>query len=147
MDLSLTPQQMGGITYLLPLLVAFTMWLQSKMMTPAGSDPQSASMNQSMTTMMPLMFGFFSLNFATGLSFYFIVSNIIGVISQGFISGWSGLKFWQGISLSKLFSGGARAGTSQSSGTKGEEAATAKAQRGTQSGSGDTRKKKRRRKR
>ena len=147
MDLSLTPQQMGGITYLLPIMVAFTMWLQSRMMTPAGSDQQSASMNQSMTTMMPLMFGFFSLNFANGLSFYFIVSNIIGIISQGFISGWSGLKFWQGISLSKLFSGGARARTSQPSGTKGEEVATAKAQRGTQSGSGDSRKKKRRRKR
>jgi membrane protein insertase Oxa1/YidC/SpoIIIJ len=117
------------------------------MMTPAGSDPQSASMNQSMTMMMPLMFGFFSLNFATGLSFYFIISNIIGIISQGFISGWSGLKFWQGWSLSKLLSGRARAGTSQSSGTRGEEAATAQARRGTQSGSGDTRKKKRRRKR
>jgi YidC/Oxa1 family membrane protein insertase len=147
MDLSMTPQQMGGLTYLLPILVAFTMWLQSKMMTPGGGDPQSQSMNQSMTTMMPLMFGFFSLNFANGLSFYFIVSNIIGIVTQGFISGWSGLKFWEGISLSRLFSGGARAGTSSSSGTKELPATTAKAQRGTTGGSSTTRKKKRRRKR
>jgi len=149
MDLSLTPQQMGGLyyPYLLPILVAFTMYLQSRMMTPAGSDPQSSSMNQSMTTMMPLMFGFFSLNFATGLSFYFIVSNIIGIVTQGFISGWSGLKFWKGLSLSKLLSGGARAGASQTSSTKGEEASPTQARRGTQSGSGTTRKKKRRRKR
>ncbi|HNS51246.1 MAG TPA: YidC/Oxa1 family membrane protein insertase [Anaerolineae bacterium] len=148
MDLSLTPQQMGGLTYALPILVAFTMWLQSKMMTPAGAgDPQSQSMNQSMTTMMPLMFGFFSLSFSAGLSFYFIVSNIIGIISQGFISGWSGLRFWQGMSLSKLFGGGARAGAPRPSGTKDVEATTAKPQRGMSSGSSTTGKKKRRRKR
>jgi YidC/Oxa1 family membrane protein insertase len=139
---------MGGITYLLPVLVAFTMWLQSKMMTPPGTDPQAQSMNQSMTTMMPLMFGFFSLNFATGLSFYFIVSNIIGVITQGFISGWSGLKFWKGWSLSKLMQGGLFGGrAAQSPSAKGGQGAPSQAQRGTTSGSGDVRKKKRRRKR
>ena len=148
MDLSLTPQQMGGATFLLPILVAFTMYLQSKMMTPAGAgDPQTSSMNQSMTTMMPLMFGFFSLNFATGLSFYFIISNIIGIVTQGFISGWSGLKFWEGISLSRLFSGGARGGAARPSGTTQVEATTAKTQRGMSSGSSTARKKKRRRKR
>jgi YidC/Oxa1 family membrane protein insertase len=147
MDLSLTPQQMGGITYLLPVLVAFTMWLQSKMMTPAGADPQAQSMNQSMTTMMPLMFGFFSLNFATGLSFYFIVSNIIGIITQGFISGWSGLRFWKGWSLSKLMSGGLFRGGTRQPASKGEEATSSQARKGTQSGSSDARKKKRRRKR
>ena len=67
-------------------------------------------MSQSMTMMMPLMFGFFSLNFSTGLSFYFIVSNIIGIITQGFISGWEGLLFWKGLSLCKP---AARWGTSQ----------------------------------
>jgi len=148
MDLSLTPQQMGGLTYALPVLVAFTMYLQSKMMTPAGGgDAQAQGMTQSMTTMMPLMFGFFSLNFATGLSFYFLVSNIIGIITQGFISGWSGLRFWEGIKLSKLFSGGARAGASRPAETKEVEATTAKTQRGMSSGSSTTRKKKRRRKR
>ncbi|MGD8793553.1 MAG: YidC/Oxa1 family membrane protein insertase, partial [Anaerolineae bacterium] len=82
MDLSLTPQQLGGLTFALPVLVAFTSWLQTRMTTgSAGSsgEGQAASMNQSMTMMMPLMFGFFSLNFSTGLSFYFIISNIIGI--------------------------------------------------------------------
>ncbi|MFC2031042.1 YidC/Oxa1 family membrane protein insertase, partial [Chloroflexota bacterium] len=84
MDLALTPQQLGGVTYALPVLVAFTSWLQTKMTTPASSGgAQAGGMNQSMTMMMPLMFGFFSLNFSTGLSFYFIVSNIIGIITQG----------------------------------------------------------------
>ena len=65
-------------------------------------------MSQSMTMMMPLMFGFFSLNFSTGLSFYFIISNIIGIITQGFISGWEGLLFWKGLSLRNLLAGGAK---------------------------------------
>jgi YidC/Oxa1 family membrane protein insertase len=106
MDLAMTPQQLGGLTYALPIVVAFTSWWQTKMTTPSTGGGQAAGMNQSMTLMMPLMFGFFSLNFQTGLSFYFIVSNIIGIITQGFISGWEGLMFWKGMSLSRLIAGG-----------------------------------------
>ncbi len=145
MDLALTPQQLGGLTFALPILVAFTSWLQAKMTTPAGSgDGQAASMNQSMTLMMPLMFGFFSLNFATGLSFYFIVSNIIGIVTQGFISGWEGLLFWKGLSFSSLLGGGAKASTSQQKDPKQTNAKPAVNQRGTQSGSAKQRKKRRR---
>ncbi len=147
MDLSLTPQQLGGLTYLLPILVAFTSWWQAKMTTPPSSgDGQAAQMNQSMTLMMPLMFGFFSLNFSTGLSFYFIISNIIGIITQGFISGWEGLMFWKGFSLSGLLGGGPRA-ASQPTNTRQTESTPAASQKGTQSGSTEGRKKKRRRKR
>ncbi|MGD2040592.1 MAG: YidC/Oxa1 family membrane protein insertase [Anaerolineae bacterium] len=142
MDLALTPQQLGGLTYALPVLVAFTSWLQTKMTTPggAGGDGQAASMGQSMTLMMPLMFGFFSLSFSTGLSFYFIVSNVIGIITQGFISGWEGLMFWKDMSLSSLLPGGSRTAASQSSGQ--QSSATSK--KGTQSGSKKKRKKRRR---
>ncbi len=147
MDLSLTPQQLGGLTYALPILVAFTSWLQTKMTTPASTgEGQAASMSQSMTLMMPLMFGFFSLNFSTGLSFYFIISNIIGIVTQGFISGWEGLLFWKGLSLSRLLTGGAKPAPSQPAGSKKVETAPAASQRGTKSGS-KQRKKKRRRKR
>ena len=149
MDLSLTPQQLGGLTYALPVLVAFTSYLQSKMTTsPGGGDGQAAGMNQSMTLMMPLMFGFFSLNFSTGLSFYFIVSNIIGIVTQGFISGWEGLLFWKGFSLSNLLGGGGQsksAPSKQTTSTK-TEAAPTRSQKGTTSGK-KKRKKKRRRKR
>ncbi len=142
MDLSLTPQQMGGLTFILPILVAFTSWWQTKMMTPA-TDGQAGGMNQSMTLMMPLMFGFFSLNFATGLSFYFVVSNVIGIISQGFISGWEGLMFWKGMRLPAIL-GGPRPSPATQATAKQAEASPAGGQKGTQSG---TRKKKRRRKR
>lgn len=154
MDLSLTPQQLGGLTYALPILVAFTSWLQTKMTTPASSSDggQAASMTQSMTLMMPLMFGFFSLNFSTGLSFYFIVSNIIGIVTQGFISGWEGLLFWKGFSLSNLLGGGAKqAASGQASDrqtpSRQTTAKPAGSQKGTQSGSRKKRRKKRRRKR
>jgi YidC/Oxa1 family membrane protein insertase len=153
MDLSLTPQQLGGLTFALPILVAFTSWLQTKMTTPApASDGQAASMNQSMTMMMPLMFGFFSLNFSTGLSFYFVISNVIGIVTQGFISGWEGLLFWKNLSLSSLLGGKAKPASSGQAASKqaaGKEVASkpTESQKGTQSGSNKGRKKKRRRKR
>jgi len=149
MDLALTPQQLGGLTYALPVLVAFTSWLQTKMTTPAGGDGQAAGMGQSMTLMMPLMFGFFSLNFSTGLSFYFIVSNIIGIVTQGFISGWEGLLFWKGLSLSNLLTPGAKAQPTakQQTTTEETEPSPASSQKGTQGARRKRRKKKRRRKR
>jgi YidC/Oxa1 family membrane protein insertase len=147
MDLALTPQQLGGLTYILPILVAFTSWLQTKMTTTsAPSDGQAAGMGQSMTMMMPLMFGFFSLNFATGLSFYFIISNIIGIITQGFISGWEGLLFWKDLSLGGLIPGFGQP-SSQATASKQAEPKPASSKKGTQSGSKKKRKKKRRRKR
>ncbi|MEA3406861.1 MAG: YidC/Oxa1 family membrane protein insertase [Chloroflexota bacterium] len=68
--------------FVLPVLVAGTMWLQQKMMTPASSDPQQASMNQTMQFMMPLMFGYFTMQFASGLAIYFVISNIVGIAMQ-----------------------------------------------------------------
>jgi YidC/Oxa1 family membrane protein insertase len=147
MDLALTPQQLGGLTYALPILVAFTSWLQTRMTTPASSDGQAAGMSQSMTMMMPLMFGFFSLNFSTGLSLYFIISNIIGIITQGFISGWEGLLFWRNLSLGSLLGGGSQSAPSQASSSKQAEGKATGSQKETQSGSKKRRKKKRRRKR
>ncbi len=154
MDLALTPQQLGSLggiywlTYALPVLVAFTSWLQTKMTTPAGGsgEGQAASMGQSMTLMMPLMFGFFSLNFSTGLSFYFIISNIIGIVTQGLISGWEGLLFWRGLSLSSLLGGGAgaRSAAPKQAASKQVGAAPAKSQKETQSGSKRAKKKRRR---
>jgi YidC/Oxa1 family membrane protein insertase len=77
--------------YILPILVFGTMWLQQKLLTPQTqpkkdgkeqNDPAQA-MSRSMQTTMPLMFGFFSLSFPSGLSIYFILSNVIG-IAQGY---------------------------------------------------------------
>jgi YidC/Oxa1 family membrane protein insertase len=66
----------------LPVLVAATMWLQQKMMTQPSTDPQQASMNQTMQLMMPLMFGYFTTQFSSGLALYFVISNVVGIGTQ-----------------------------------------------------------------
>jgi YidC/Oxa1 family membrane protein insertase len=68
--------------YVLPLLVVATTWLQSKIMTPISADPQAAQTSQTMALTTTVMVGFFSLQFPSGLSIYWIVGNIIGILQQ-----------------------------------------------------------------
>ncbi len=80
--------------FVLPLLVLATTFLQQKLLTPQTkkndnkkgdqSDNPMAGMTQSMQYTMPLMFGFFALQFPAGLSLYFILSNVIGM-GQGLL--------------------------------------------------------------
>ncbi|MBN1967583.1 MAG: membrane protein insertase YidC [Anaerolineae bacterium] len=70
-------------TLILPILVLATSWLSQRMIMPpsTGDDGgQAAAMTRSMSTVMPIMFFFFALNFASGLSIYFVVSNLITMI-------------------------------------------------------------------
>ena len=56
---------------------------------PRGGQAQ---MMQSMTTIMPIMFGFFSMTFSVGLSIYFVTSNLIGIVQyspQGRKMSWT----------------------------------------------------------
>ncbi|MDY6876608.1 MAG: YidC/Oxa1 family membrane protein insertase [Chloroflexota bacterium] len=90
MDLGQPPSVAQWWSYALPVLVLVTSWLQQKFLTPptAGDDQsQAGMMNQQMQIMMPLMFGLMSIQFATGLSFYFIISNLIGIAQYYFIRG------------------------------------------------------------
>lgn len=66
----------------LAIIVAATTWLQTKLTMPATSNPndQTAQMTRMMGIYMPLMLGWFSLTFASGISVYFIISNIIGIV-------------------------------------------------------------------
>ncbi len=81
----------SGWGYVVPALVLATTWIQQKMMTVPTTDPQSAQMNQSMQLMMPLFIGYISLSFPIGLSLYWIVFNVIGIIQQYMTSGWGNL--------------------------------------------------------
>ncbi len=86
MDLTKPPTVNPTWALALPALVLVTTWLQSKLTVPPvqpsedGKPSQAQAMSQSMTTIMPLMFGFFSLSFSVGLSIYFVVSNVVGII-------------------------------------------------------------------
>jgi len=77
----------------LPVLVVVSSWAQQKLLTPPNPDPQAASMNRTMQIMMPLMFGFFAMNFSSGLSIYFVASNVIGLIQYAIIHRWFRAKW------------------------------------------------------
>jgi YidC/Oxa1 family membrane protein insertase len=88
MDLGQPPSPEQWWAYALPILVFATSWLQQRLLTPpSAGDGQSQAemMNQQMQVMMPLMFGFISLQYATGLSIYFIISNLFGMAQYYFI--------------------------------------------------------------
>ena len=75
------------LNFALPVLVGGSMWVQQKMMTPQSVDPRQAQTNQIMLWMMPIMFGFFTLQFPAGLGIYILFSNLIGVAIQYFVGG------------------------------------------------------------
>jgi len=96
LDLTLAPTENPSYALVLPLLVLVTTWMQQKLTFSGmgqskksdddeddkspGIGGQAANMTRSMTTIMPVMFGFFSLSFSVGLSIYFVTSNLIGVV-------------------------------------------------------------------
>ncbi len=69
--------------YILPALVFASTWFSQKLITPPAqpnADSQTSAMTQQMGVTMSIVFGFMSLNFASGLSIYFIVSNLISMV-------------------------------------------------------------------
>ena len=93
LDLGQTALQAGGLGLLLAFIVGGTMWIQQKMTQAPSVDPRQESTQRMMTMMMPLMFGFFTLMFPSGLALYWAVSNIIGIVTQYFATGgWGYLK-------------------------------------------------------
>ncbi len=111
MDLTAQPQPPSNPWYALalPLLVMITTYFQFKMSTASRKQPeqeeekddaqpnQAAAMQQSMGTVMPIMFGFISLTLSVGLSIYFLTSNVVGIIQYSPI----GKSF-----LDRIFGGG-----------------------------------------
>jgi len=80
--------------WILAIIVGGTMWVQQKMTQAPAVDPRQQSTSRMMLLMMPLMFGFLTLMFPSGLALYWAVSNIIGIITQYFFTGgWGYLKF------------------------------------------------------
>lgn len=67
---------------LLAIIVALTTYVQAKLTMPASPNPgdQTAAMSNMMSLYMPLMLGYFALTFPSGLSVYFITSNVLGIV-------------------------------------------------------------------
>jgi len=82
-------------TFILPVLVGLTMYVQQKMVTPAvraqgqltQQQLQQQQTQQMMTWMMPLMFAWFTLSVPAGLGLYWFVSNLASMVIQYFYVG------------------------------------------------------------
>jgi YidC/Oxa1 family membrane protein insertase len=66
----------------LAVVVAITTYIQAKLTMPPTANPgdQTAAMSGMMSIYMPLLLGYFALTFASGLSIYFITSNVLGIV-------------------------------------------------------------------
>jgi YidC/Oxa1 family membrane protein insertase len=78
-------------TLVLPILVGASMWVQQKMTTPTAGDAKQKQQGQMMLWMMPIMFTFFAMQFPSGLALFWVVSTLIRVITQYFMTGWGNL--------------------------------------------------------
>jgi YidC/Oxa1 family membrane protein insertase len=70
------------------VLVVATFWLQQKLTAQPAADPSQAQMTQTMQYMMPIMFGFITLQVASGLAVYWVASGVLQIVQQGFTTGW-----------------------------------------------------------
>ena len=75
----------------MPILVAASTWVQQKMTQMPSPDPRQQSSQTMMLWMMPIFLGAFSLGWPSGLPLYWVVSNLIGIGIQYFITGWGPL--------------------------------------------------------
>ena len=84
MDLGLPERTLlfGLSIPVLALIVALTTYIQTKLTMPPSANPndQAAMTGRMMSIYMPIMLYFFSVNYAAGLSVYFVVSNILSII-------------------------------------------------------------------
>ena len=84
MDLGLPERTLlfGLSIPLLALIVALTTYVQTKLTMPPSTNPndQAAATGKMMAIYMPIMLFFFSLNYASGLAVYFIMSNVLSII-------------------------------------------------------------------
>jgi YidC/Oxa1 family membrane protein insertase len=86
MNLSLPDQY-----FILPVLTGITMWVQQRQISVPAADPQQESQQKIMLWTMPVVFTYISLSFPSGLAFYWVLSSIISIGTQYFVSGWGGL--------------------------------------------------------
>lgn len=85
---------------LLAIIVALTTYIQTKLTMPNTppnpndqASAQTAAMSGTMSIYMPLMLGWFALNFASGIAVYFITSNLLGIVQYAATgrANWSNL--------------------------------------------------------
>ena len=82
---------LGDHISLFALLMAISMFFYSKLTTasqPGANDPQMASMRFMSVWMMPIMMYFICNNLSSGLSYYYLLSNLITMLETWVIKKW-----------------------------------------------------------
>jgi YidC/Oxa1 family membrane protein insertase len=82
----------AGRDFFLAILVMASMYLLQKMSTVPSADPKQQRMSSIMVLVFPLMFGLITLMLPSGLGLYFLMSNIIGIVMQYYVTGWGSLR-------------------------------------------------------
>ncbi len=79
---------MIAVALIIPILAAFTQWLNIKLMPQPSSDPndQTANTMKSMNLMMPAMSAVFCFSLPSGMGLYWIVGAIVRIVQQIFIN-------------------------------------------------------------
>lgn len=108
----------------LAVVVMITTYVQSKLMTPPSASPkdQTAQMSNMMNLYMPFFMGYLALTFAAGLSLYFVVSNLVGILQYALL----GKADWRNL-LPRNLLPGSRAEAADQKSTLKNNALNAKA--------------------
>jgi YidC/Oxa1 family membrane protein insertase len=80
---------------ILAILVVITTYVQSKLLTPptTNANDQSAQMTGMMNLYMPIFMGWLAWTLASGLSLYFVISNLFGIMQYALLgkANWKSL--------------------------------------------------------
>jgi YidC/Oxa1 family membrane protein insertase len=86
------------VTFILPLLVGVSTYIQQKMSMTPGASPQMQQQQQMMSWMMPMMLFFFTLNLPSGVGVYWVASNVFSLFASYYVYGRRALS-WRQILL------------------------------------------------
>jgi YidC/Oxa1 family membrane protein insertase len=85
-------------TYVLPLLVGISTYIQQKMSMTPNANPQMQQQQQMMAWLMPMMLFFLTLNLPSGVGVYWVASNIFSLFASYYVYGRRALS-WRQILL------------------------------------------------
>lgn len=95
---------------ILPVVYVVSQIIMQRMSQSANPSQLPGSTN-TMMMMMPLMFGYITLIVPSGLSVYWVTSNVLQIIQQGLTTGWTGLWPLRAPALAGATKAGAKSGS------------------------------------
>jgi len=83
------------VTFVLPLIVAASTYVQQKMSVTPNANPQMQQQQQMMAWMMPMMLFFLTLNLPSGVGVYWVASNVFSLFASYYVYGRRALSWRQ----------------------------------------------------